>query len=136
MGIGRRHVTDEVEREAGGLLASSGRPLSQIAQELGIAASRLRAWRNRGDGGQAGSPRRSSTQAAIPPAGADLAAENARLRRENERLRMERKILKKRCAFSRKRRDEIPPHRGSGETFPVLAVVLDLFTRKIVGWGM
>src|ERR1700730_7278617 len=94
MGIGRRHVTDEVEREAGGLLASSGRPLSQIAQELGIAASRLRAWRNGGDGGQAGSPRRSSTQAAIP-AGADLAAENARLRRKNERLRMEREILKK-----------------------------------------
>jgi len=30
-----------------------------------------------------------------PPAGADLAAENARLRRENERLRMEREILKK-----------------------------------------
>jgi transposase len=88
MGIARRQFTDEFKREAVGLLASSGRPLSQIAQELGIAASRLRAWRNRGDGGQAGSPRRSSTQA-------DLAAENARLRRENERLRMEREILKK-----------------------------------------
>src|ERR1700730_16650719 len=92
MGIARRQFTDEFKREAVGLLASSGRPLSQIAQELGIAASRLRAWRNRGDGGQA---RRSSMQAAIPPAGADLAAENARLRRENERLRMEREILKK-----------------------------------------
>ena len=90
MGIARRQFTDEFKREAVGLLASSGRPLSQIAQELGIAASRLR-----GDGGQAGSRRRSSTQAAIPPAGADLAAENARLRRENERLRMEREILKK-----------------------------------------
>ena len=66
MGIARRQFTDEFKREAVGLLASSGRPLSQIAQELGIAASRLRAWRNRGDGGQAGSPRRSSTQAAIP----------------------------------------------------------------------
>jgi hypothetical protein len=31
----------------------------------------------------------------IPHAGADLAAENARLRRENERLRMEREILQK-----------------------------------------
>ena len=47
---------------------------------------------DRNDGGHAGSPRRSNTQAAIPPAGADLAAENARLRRENERLRMEREI--------------------------------------------
>ena len=95
MGTARRLFTDEFKREAVGLLASSGRPLSQIAGELGIAASRLRAWRNKGDGGQAGSPRRPNTQAAIPPAGTDLAAENARLRRENERLRMEREILKK-----------------------------------------
>ena len=78
MGTARRQFTDEFKREAVGLLTSSGRPLSQIAQELGIAASRLRAWRNRSDGGHA-----------------DLAAENARLRRENERLRMEREILKK-----------------------------------------
>lgn len=91
MGTTRRLFTDEFKREAVELLASSGRPLSQIAGELGIAASMLRA----GDGGQAGSPRRPNTQAAIPPAGADLAAENARLRRENERLRMEREILKK-----------------------------------------
>jgi transposase len=95
MGTARRQFTDEFKREAVGLLASSGRPLSQIAEELGIAPSRLRAWRNRDDGGHAGSPRRSSTQAALPHAGADLAAENARLRRENERLRMEREILKK-----------------------------------------
>jgi transposase len=95
MGTTRRQFTDEFKRESVGLLASSGRPLSQIAQELGIAPSRLRAWRNRGDGGHAGSPRRPNTQAAIPPAGADLAAENARLRRENKRLRMERGILKK-----------------------------------------
>jgi transposase len=95
MGTARRQYTEEFKRVAVGLLASSDRPLSQIAQELGIAASRLRAWRNRGDGGHAGSPRRPNTQAAIPPTGADLAAENARLRRENERLRMEREILKK-----------------------------------------
>ena len=51
MGTARRQYTDEFKREAVGLLASSGRPLSQIARELGIAASRLRAWRNRDDGG-------------------------------------------------------------------------------------
>jgi transposase len=93
--MGRHRYTDDFKQEALGLLASSGRPLSQIAGELGIPAARLRAWRNTGGGGQAGSPRRPNTQAAIPPAGADLAAENARLRRENERLRMEREILKK-----------------------------------------
>jgi len=95
MGTARHQYTDEFKREAVGLLASSGRPLSQIAGELGIAPSRLRAWRNRNGGGQAGLPRRPNTQAAIPLGGTDLAAENARLRRENERLRMEREILKK-----------------------------------------
>jgi transposase len=56
MGTARRQFTDEFKLEAVGLLANSGRPLSQIAQELGIAASMLRSWRNRGDGGHAGSP--------------------------------------------------------------------------------
>jgi transposase len=34
MGASRRQYTDEFKREAVGLLASSGRPLSQIAEEL------------------------------------------------------------------------------------------------------
>jgi transposase-like protein len=82
MGALRRQYTDELKREAEGLLASSSLPLSQIAQELGSPTARLRAWRNRSGGGQAKSPRRSNTQAAIPPAGTDLVTENARLRRE------------------------------------------------------
>ncbi len=40
MGTTRRQFTDEFKREAAGLLASSGRPLRQIAGELGIAPSR------------------------------------------------------------------------------------------------
>src|ERR1700682_742610 len=95
MGALCRQYTDEFKPKAVGLLSSRGRPLSQIAQELEIAPSRLRAWRNRDEGVRAGSPRRPNTQAAIPPAGADLSAENAVLRRENERLHMEREILKK-----------------------------------------
>ena len=91
MGTSRCQFTDEFKRESVGLLASSGRPLSQIARELGIAASMLRSWRDASDAcGIAAAP-----AYAIPPVGADLAAENARLRRENERLRMEREILKK-----------------------------------------
>jgi len=74
----RRQYTEEFKREALGLLAGSGRPLSEIAGELGIPAARLRAWRNRSVGSRAGSPRRSNTQAAIPPGGMDLTAENAR----------------------------------------------------------
>src|SRR6202047_2391486 len=90
MGTSRRQFTDEFKRESVGLLASSGRSLSQIARELGIATSMLRSWRDAGDRGDGGWPRRAPQQAAIPPAGADLAAENARLRREDERPRLER----------------------------------------------
>ncbi len=87
MGISRRQYTDEFKREAVGLLATSGWPLSQIAGELGIPAARLRAWRNRSVGSQARLPRRPNTQAAIPPAGMDLAADNAVPRRLRRRYR-------------------------------------------------
>src|ERR1051325_5768851 len=52
---GRRQYTDEFKREAVALLASSGRPLLQIANELGISPSMLRNWRNRSEGRNAGS---------------------------------------------------------------------------------
>jgi len=51
MGAARRPFTDELKLETAGLLASSGRPLSQIAQELEISPSRLRAWRKKSNGG-------------------------------------------------------------------------------------
>jgi hypothetical protein len=41
--------SDEFKREAIGLLASSGRPLLQIANELGISPS-MRNWRRPGPG--------------------------------------------------------------------------------------
>ncbi len=80
----RRQVTDEFKQEAVGFLAIRGRPLRQIARELGIAASMLRVWRDAGGRGNAGPPRRSNTQAAAPYSGTDLASENARLQREND----------------------------------------------------
>ena len=55
MGHGRRHFADEFKQEAIALLASSGRPLSQIASELGISPSMLRNWRNGSGGRDAGS---------------------------------------------------------------------------------
>jgi transposase-like protein len=42
---------DEFKRAAVGLLASSHRPLSQIARELSIPASMSRAWRDAAAGG-------------------------------------------------------------------------------------
>src|SRR3954465_12151018 len=98
MGQERRHFTDELKQEAIALLASSGRPLVQIAGELGISPSMLRNWRNRQggqNGGPAVPPKRGRPVAAVP----DPAAEISRLRRENDRLRMERDILKKAVAI-------------------------------------
>jgi transposase len=98
MGQERRHFTDEFQTEAVALLASSGRPLVQIAGELGISPSMLRNWRTRSGGQKAGSgpqPRPASAASSVP----DPTAEISRLRRENDRLRMGRDILKKAVAI-------------------------------------
>jgi transposase len=98
MGQERRHFTNEFKQEAVALLASSGRPLVQIAGELGISPSMLRNWRHRCEGRSAGStPYRQA--ASITPSVSDPAVEISRLRRENDRLRMERDILKKAVAI-------------------------------------
>ncbi len=93
----RRNFTDEFKRAAVALVVSSGRPLIQIAEELGVQPSMLRRWR----GAVGGASRRPDTQATPPQAGSpgDQSAEIARLRREVERLRMERDILKKTVAI-------------------------------------
>jgi transposase len=97
----RRSFTDEFKREAVALLQTSGRPLMQIASELGIQPSMLRKWRNAVLRVPAGVSQRPNTQAVSPQAGTpgDPSAENARLRREVQRLRMERDILKKTVAI-------------------------------------
>ena len=72
------------------LLASSGRPLKQVATELGIQPSMLRAWRGRPI---------VATGPAVPGAATVAPSieqtEIRRLRRELERAQMERDILKK-----------------------------------------
>ena len=89
----RREFTDEFKREAVVLLRDSGRPLTQIATELGLEPSVLRRWRSLANGaGQAA--------LALRPSGAAVAAsaeqvEIRHLRRELERAQMERDILKK-----------------------------------------
>ena len=83
----------EEGRHVMALLASSGRPLIQIANELGISPSMLRNWRNGSGGRDAGSARH-PIPASAPHSAPDPAAEISRLRRENDRLRTERDILK------------------------------------------
>jgi transposase len=95
-----RRFTDEFKREAVALLQTSGRPLIQIARELGIQPSMLRNWRKIA-GMPAGAALPSEMQATPPQAGSpgEQSAEITRLKREVERLRMERDILKKTVAI-------------------------------------
>lgn len=83
----RRLYTSEFKEQALALLAA-GRPVSELAQELGVSSNLLYCWRHaqRARGGSAGQP------AAGELAGAD---DPRALRRELARLRLENDILKK-----------------------------------------
>lgn len=91
MGAPRKY-SEEFRREAVRLV-ESGKPLQQVAHELGITPFSLRAWRR--ELAVAKGKDRSSGAGTV----ARLEEENRRLRRENERLREEREILKKATAF-------------------------------------
>ena len=94
----RRAFTNEFKRQAVALLVGSGRPLTQVATELGIQPSMLRAWR--GNGATAAGP--VSFAAGSGGATAAPSAEQAEIRhlqKELDRARMERDILKKAIAI-------------------------------------
>lgn len=101
-----RTFTAELKREAVQLLATSGKPGTQIARELGIPDSAFYYWRrqlvNQGDD-------------AFPGKGhqTPLEEELRQLRRENERLRQERAIVKKPSASSAiyQINHDLPVHR-------------------------
>ena len=85
----RRQFTEEFKRDAVDLVRSTGRPIAQIAQELGIYDSTLGNWvrQDRIDHGE----REGLTS--------DERARLSRLEAENARLRMERDLLKRTVAF-------------------------------------
>jgi transposase len=85
----QRPYPPEFRREAVELLRSSGRPLAQIARELGVSTESLRLWRKQAeiDAGE----REGLTS--------EERAELRELRREVRVLRQEREILKKAAAF-------------------------------------
>ncbi len=87
---------EDFRREAVDLLISSGRPLREVADDLGISTSTLRAWRDkafhRGLAAEAASAEPKGRSGVAP---VDPAAEIRRLQRENEYLRRQREILKK-----------------------------------------
>ena len=85
----RRKFTDEFKRDAAALVLDTGRPIAQVARELGVYESSLGRWvaQLRADRGE--------TEGLTTE-------ERARLReleRENADLRMERDLLKRSVAF-------------------------------------
>jgi transposase len=88
----RRRFTAEFKEEAVRLLAHSGRPLAQVARELGVHENLLRKWKM--------AMRMGLREGAIPEGGHfTLAEENRRLRMELVRVKEERDILRKATAF-------------------------------------
>ncbi len=88
----RRDFTDDVKREAVSLLRGSGRPLTQVAAELGLQPSVLRRWRGPAVEGRSGATVNRPTAAAVLVSADQM--EIHRLRKELDRAQMERDILK------------------------------------------
>ena len=87
----KKQFTPEFRTEAVRLARTSGRSRREIAADLGVGLSTLRAWID----GQ----RDREMDEPSPDRQEDLTAELKRLRRENEVLRQEREILKRATAF-------------------------------------
>jgi transposase len=87
MAAERRSYTEEFKREAVQLLESSGKPVAQLARDLGVNDNNLYRWRE-----LYGNQPQTGTKNDNP---VDMAAELKRLRQEVAVLRQERDILKK-----------------------------------------
>lgn len=84
----RKQYTPEFKAQAVDLL-STGQPISDLAEELGISSGLLYRWKQQSHGTQLGSEGRRAV-------GEEAAADELRaVRRENARLRQENDILKK-----------------------------------------
>ena len=100
MGKKRRQYTKEFKIEAIRLIIEEGRPISDVARELGTAQSLLHRWKKKYEEGKIDP---FPGQGRLSPEDEEL----RRLRRENERLRMEHEILKKQWPSSRRNRNEV-----------------------------
>ena len=92
MGKKRRQYTKEFKIEAVRLIIEEGRPISDVARELGTAQSLLHRWKKKSEEGKIDP---FPGKGRLSPEDEEL----RRLRRENERLRMEHEILKKAVAI-------------------------------------
>ena len=92
MGKKRRQYTKEFKIEAVRLIVEEGRPISEVARELGIGENLLHRWKKEYEEGEIDP---FPGQGRLSPEDGEL----RRLRRENKRLRMEHEILKKAVAI-------------------------------------
>ena len=83
-----RVIDDAFRREAVRILATSGRTIKAVADDLGIGVSSLGTWN-----------RKLNRAELMAGPHEDVEKELLRLRRENELLRAERDLLKKATAF-------------------------------------
>jgi transposase len=88
----QKTYTAEFKREAVRLAQTSGKPIAQVARELGISDTSIHQWRKE---------LTEHGPEAFPGSGHQTALEeeNRRLKRELERTRQERDILKKTVAI-------------------------------------
>ncbi len=85
----RRKFSDEFKRDAVEIVRASGKPIAEVARELGIYDTTLGNWVNQ-DRVNRGEREGLSS---------DERQELSELRRDNARLRMERELLKRAVAF-------------------------------------
>lgn len=90
MGQARRKYTQEYKDEAVELVVSSGRPIAEIARDLGIVEGTLGNWVQTA---------KKSGKVKEKPLSADERAELENAREEIRRLKMERDFLKKAAAW-------------------------------------
>jgi transposase-like protein len=85
----RRKFSDEFKRDAVEIVRVSGKPIAEVARELGIYDTTLGNWVNHDQVNRGEREGLSSAER----------LELSELRRENARLRMERELLKRAVAF-------------------------------------
>jgi transposase len=90
VGQARKKYTQEYKDEAVELVISSGRPIAEIARNLGINEGTLASWVNRA---------KASGKLKERPLDTEERARLKELEEENRRLRMERDFLKKAAAW-------------------------------------
>ena len=90
MGQARKKYTQEYKDDAVELVISSGRPIAEIARDLGINEGTLANWVNTA---------RKSGKLKEKPLDTDERARLRELEEENRRLKMERDFLKKAAAW-------------------------------------